>query len=92
MLFLIERVTPGKIRDHFGEGIDRSLRRALPFHVEVSDPEARNESFDSICRCRSVFRLTDAAVTMLRHRELLRPVLFGGPNPCVCLCMGRVVE
>ncbi len=91
-MFLVERVTPGQLRDHFNEGADRALRSALPFDVEIEDePEPRGE-YKSTCQCQSVFRLTDIAVAKLKRLGLFREGLRGRSNPCVCLCMGKTLD
>lgn len=90
MNFLVERVTPGKMRDHDGMAVDRALRASLPFIIEVGDsPERRIADYESTCRCQSVFRVTDAGVKRLKRYKMFRAALDGQANPCVCLCMGR---
>lgn len=92
-LFLVERVTPGKIRDHAGNGADRALRSALPFTVEVEDDiVTRGPDYEGACQCRELFRITDEMVSRLKKFGMLRTQLDGGANPCVCFCMGRLVD
>lgn len=92
-VFRVERVTPGRNPEKSGNannGPNYSLRAALPFEVEVEDhPEPRTD-YESICQCRSVFRITDDGVRSLKKRELFRRGLEGLRNPCVCNCMGCV--
>jgi hypothetical protein len=92
-MFLVERPTPGRfLGPGQRENAQQSLKQALPFELEICDePEARGTTYTSICRCKSVFRLSDDAVRWLKSRQMYRRVLNGRPNPCVCLCMGRVV-
>lgn len=93
LTFEVRRVTPGMPADHAGTGVQRALRAALPFQVEVTSyPISRQPDYISTCRCRTVFRLTDDAVRWLRKRGMLRQQLQTGPNPCVCLCMGKVID
>lgn len=88
MAFLVERVTPGRMADHFGTSVQRRLRHALPFDVEVVR-ESRGD-FDSTCKCSEVYRLTVDAVDDLKKRELYPASLIGNPKrACVCACMGR---
>ena len=91
MNFRVERVTPGQIGDHGGVAVGRGLRAALPFTVEVEDSPEMRENYESICACKSIFRLTDDAVRGLKKHGLFRQDLAGRRNPCVCLCMGRVI-
>ena len=67
---------------------------ALPFDVEVSDPEPRTD-YASACRCKVVYRITEDSVTWLRKRGLIRreveeQIREYGKLPTVCLCMGVV--
>jgi hypothetical protein len=91
MMFLVERPTPGRLTDH-DNGVARALRHALPFSVQVeNDPELRT-SYDSVCPCKAVYRLTDNAVSrQLKKLGLFLDVNKGRPNPCVCDCMGRIL-
>jgi hypothetical protein len=68
--FMVERITPGKLTDH-GGSIGISLRLALPFEVEVGNPEVRNENYESTCKCQFVYRLTDDAVKWLKRFGLM---------------------
>jgi hypothetical protein len=92
-MFLVERVTPGRNLEKSGNaanGPNYSIRAALPFSLEVGDkPEPRGD-YESTCGCQSVFRVTDEGVEMLKDLEWFRRALIGRPNPCVCLCMGRI--
>lgn len=90
-MFLIERVTPGQLRDHTPAPVDRNLRNSLPFEVEVEDEPVKRDRYESTCHCVSVFRLTNDAVVKLRRNEQYRRGLVGQCNPVVCLCMGRLV-
>jgi hypothetical protein len=88
--FLIERVTPGKLMyDRRIDGPGQSLRYALPLEVEVELED--RASFDSICECSLVYRLTDEAVRWLRKRDMYPRRLNGRANACVCSCMGQIV-
>lgn len=90
--FRVEHVTPGKLKDHGGAAVGRTLRTALPFTVEVKgEPEPRN-GYAAACRCRSVYRLTDEAVRQLKRNSLFLDDNRDRSNPCVCACMGRLVE
>lgn len=92
MTFLVESVTPGQLRDHYNTGVDRTLRTALPFEVEVLDSmEKRDSTYPSTCRCESVFRVSDEGVRRLKKYGLFRKALHGRMNPCVCMCMGKTV-
>ncbi len=88
--FEVRRATPGKRWS--GTPVERNLRAALPFEIEVEPASARG-NYDSICECKTVYRLTENSVEWLRKRELLRGHLIapGAPRPVLCLCMGRLL-
>jgi len=92
MTFTVKRATPG--RTYKSGGISSSLWSALPFTVEVSDPEPRT-NYPSACRCKQVYRITEDGVTWLRKHGLIRrevdeQIREYGKLPTVCLCMGVV--
>ncbi len=90
MTFTVKRPTPG--RSYQSHGVTRGLWSALPFTVEVSDPEPRTD-YRAACKCKVVYRLTDSAVEWLRKRRLIRreveeQIREYGNRPTVCRCMG----
>ncbi len=89
MTFRVERPTPGRLLDHDHGPVNRSLRLALPFEVEVLDKPEKRTDWDSTCRCETVVRITDDGVRSLKKRGLFREALAGQPNPVICNCMGR---
>ena len=92
MTFEVQRVTPGRLSDHSGQAVARTLRTALPFEVEVRDIPEKRVAYDSVCACAEVFRLTDDAVAWLKKRGMFLMANNGRPNPTVCKCMGIVKE
>ncbi len=88
--FEVQRATPGKRWS--GTPVERNLRAALPFEIEV-EPATPRGKYDSLCECQTVYRVTEASVEWLRKHELLRGHLVapGAARPVVCLCIGRLV-
>ena len=95
MIFLVERVTPGKpplipLERHDGAAF--VSRQALPFEVEIEDvPEARTAGYLSECECTEVFRLTFSAMRNLNKRGMIDARRKLRDNVCVCVCMGKVI-
>lgn len=85
VIFLIKRATPG--RTYESHTIVRSLFNALPFEVEVSEPEPRTD-YRAACKCKEVYRITEDSIRDLSRKGLIRQELRGAKPACICRCMG----
>lgn len=66
MTFLVKSPTPGSpYRSH---GIARSLHNALPFEVEVLDPEPRT-TYAATCKCKQVYPVSPSGLKWLKRHE-----------------------
>lgn len=89
--FLVKRRTPGRISDHNGSPVLRVLMHALPFSVEVFLEQELRDDYKGLCRCRTVYRLTEDSCLNLQLRGMLKEGISPDNPPCVCNCMGELV-